>query len=179
MKNFQNICLILFLFQAFNSIAQGVKQTMHPESKYVLYVNSIHLVKNNYTLTLEKFISSERSFKIMLSGGEKENYVAASFDMLFYPCKKTSVSYLTGLSLMGYESPIETGLPVHQPMNKFFESEKDQYYSILQVVNGVLIHLSKHLCFELDGKIGPAYNISESKFLWSWSININLGIPFD
>src|SRR5205807_1373388 len=106
------------------------------EGKNVLFINPVHLTKGNYTLTFERFITLNRSFKFLLSGGEKENYVSAAFEENYYPFKNSSVNYLVGISLMGYESPIATGVPIARPMNQFFESTKDQYYSAMQIVNG-------------------------------------------
>jgi len=163
-----------------NGFAQELKASEKVSTdKNILYVNPAHLSKGNYTFTFERRINSVRSYQVMLSGGEKANYVAVAFGMNYYPFKPNSVNYLVGLSLMGYESPIETGVPVHSPMNEFYESGDDNYYAAFQLTNGALLKISKYFYFELDGKIGPAYNLSADQFCWSWSVNINIGIPFE
>lgn len=144
----------------------------------ILYFNPIHISKGNITLSYEKFIQPQKSYKITLSGGEKENYISGSFDANYYFSSPALINYFLGMSLSAYESPIITGVPVYKPFNKFSESLDDQYYVGLQLKNGALFRLSRFMVFEIDAAIGPFYNLSESKWLAVWAINLNLGIPF-
>jgi len=173
--------IILFLVLANIAIAaaqESVQKNAEFEKKNVLYVNPLNLAAQNYTFTYERFTSSHHSYKIMLSGSEKENYAALAYDWNFYPFKKSAVNYFGGLSLTGYECPLEAGVPISRPVNEFFEGDEDQYSVSLQLVNGALMKLFNRLYFEIDGKIGPEYNLSAKQYRWIWSVNINLGVPF-
>lgn len=147
-------------------------------ARNVLYVNPAHAVNGNITLSYERFTGSRTSFKVMLSGGEKANYVAIAFDLNYYPASPAAINYFIGGSFMMYESPIVTGVPVSQPWNRFFESPDDQYHVALQLKNGGLLRFREFLHFAIDGAIGPAFNLNEGKWLAVWAIGVNLGIPF-
>jgi len=144
----------------------------------LLYINPVHLSKGNLTLSYEKFIAEQKSFKIILSGSEKANYILVEIDANYYTSKPASINYFLGIAFFGYESPIVTGVPVYHPFNKFSESEEDIYSLGLQVKNGVLFRLSKFVFFEMDMAFGPSYNLTDKKWLAAWSINLNLGVPF-
>lgn len=144
----------------------------------LLYFNPVHLSKGNITLSYERFIARQKSYKIILSGSEKANYILVEFDANYYTSKPASINHFLGLALFGYESPIVTGVPVYHPFNKFSESEEDIYSLGLQVKNGVLFRISKFAYFEMDMAFGPSYNLTDKKWLAVWSINLNLGVPF-
>jgi hypothetical protein len=144
----------------------------------VLYVNPVHLLNGNVTLSYERFSGWDRSFRVTLSGGEKASYVAAAFDLSYYPAPPTAINYFIAGSLMAYESPIRTGVPVSQPWNRLFESSDDRYYVGLQVKNGALFRLRDSLWFGIDAAIGPGLSLNEGTWLCVWAINLNVGIPF-
>lgn len=144
----------------------------------LLNINPMHLSEGNLTLSYEKFIAAQKSFRVILSGSEKANYILVQFDVNYYTAKPASLNYFLGLGLFGYESPILTGVPVYHPFNKFSESEEDVYSLGLQVKNGILFRLSEFANFEMDLAIGPSYNLTEKKWLAVWGINLNLGVPF-
>jgi hypothetical protein len=144
----------------------------------LLYINPMHLSRENLTLSYEKFIGEQKSYKIILSGSDKANYILVEFDANYYTAKPASINYFLGLALFGYESPIVTGVPVYHPFNKFSESEEDIYSVGLQVKNGLLFRISKVAFFEMDIAFGPSYNLTEKKWLAVWGINLNLGVPF-
>ena len=155
------------------------KTSFDPDFKTnILYINPGHLSKGNLTLSYEKFIALQKSFKIILSGSDKANYILVQFDANYYTAKPASMNYFLGLGLFGYESPILTGVPVYHPFNKFSESEEDIYTLGLWVKNGVLFRISKFAFFEMDMAFGPSYNLTEKKWLAVWAINLNLGVPF-
>ncbi len=78
--------------------------------KNILMVNPIHLASCNYTFSYLRFIREKESFLITLSGSEKENYIAISADLNYYPALPSSVNYFIGGSLLGYESAIKPEL---------------------------------------------------------------------
>ncbi|MBK5285595.1 MAG: hypothetical protein JJE25_09330 [Bacteroidia bacterium] len=165
--------LSLLLYEVMICSAQGMEQ-----KKNILLINPMHLSKGNITISLEHFMSMKRSFTVTLSGGETDNYVAVECGINYYPAKPAQINYKVGISVLGYESPIRTGVPVSKPVNDFFESDEDEYYLGLQLANGGLFRVSKSIWFEIDGKIGPSENLSKGKWLMVWSINLNLGINF-
>ncbi len=141
-------------------------------------VNPIHLASGNYTFSYLRFFREKESFMITLSGSEKENYVAISADLNYYPALPSLINYFVGGSLLGYGSPIKTGAPISRPLYKFLESDENEYYLGLQIVNGCLFRISKRVLIILDGRIGDARNFSANEWLTIWSVNVNLGISF-
>ncbi len=158
------------------------KESTEPEDinfrKNVLYINPAHLIKGNITLGYEKFTKSRKSYKVTLSGGEKENYILVAFDVNYYMSSPSLINPFLGFSLTAYESPILTGVPVSRPFYDFSESLEDEYHLGLQVKNGILFRLTKFMYFQMDMAIGPFYNLSEKEWRAVWAINLNLGIPF-
>src|SRR5262245_25049894 len=104
----------------------------------VLSINPAHLVNGNITLTYERFTGPRRSVRVMLSGGEAASYVAVAADLNHYPALPAALNYFVGASVMAYESPIRTGVPISRPWNRFFESSDDRYFLAVQVKNGGL-----------------------------------------
>ena len=147
-------------------------------NKNVLMINPIHLLERNYTISYVRFIKSKQSYRVTGSGSEKENYVAVAFNWNYYPALPAPINYFIGGSVIGYETPIRTGVPISRPFYRFFESGDDEYYLGLQLVNGVLFRISKKVLFSVDGMIGPARNLSTSEWLAIWSVNVNIGISF-
>lgn len=144
----------------------------------LLSVNPVHLANGNVTLTFERFTSDQRSFRIILSGGRKDNYVLVAADLNYYPSPRASINWFVGGSLIVYESPIVTGVPITQPWNRFSESGDDRYYVATQLKNGALFRLREFLSLGIDLGIGPALEVTNGSWLWVWSIGLNLGIPF-
>ncbi len=181
MKTFILILLSAVCGLAQNTLTDSEEKTKIENTGYktnVLYFNPVHLSKGNITLSYEKFYQQQKSYKIILSGGEKANYILIAFDANYYPSYPSVINYFLGLSALGYESPIITGVPVYHSFNKFSESTDDQYYLGLQLKNGALFRITRNVLFEIDAAIGPAYNLSESKWLAIWAIHLNLGISF-
>src|SRR5262245_35405799 len=95
--------------------SQGPAQEPAPPvagARNVLYLNPVHLAKGNITLTYERFTAPRRSFKVMLSGSEAEDYVAVAADLNYYPAPPAPLNWFIGGSVLGYESPIVTGVPI-------------------------------------------------------------------
>lgn len=163
-------------------IATNKGEETAPDTKIypsnVLYINPVHLSKGNITLSYERFTKPNKSYKVTLSGGEKENYILAAFDVNYYMSPPSLINTFLGLSFTAYESPILTGVPVSRPFYNFSESLEDEYHLGVQVKNGILFRLTKFIYFKIDTAIGPFYNLSEKEWRAVWAINLNLGIPF-
>src|ERR1051325_8474455 len=144
----------------------------------VLYVNPVHLANGNITLSYERFTAPHKSFKVLLSGGVKTNYVAAGVDLNYYPAPPAKINYFLGGSFLMQESPIATGVPISQPWNRFSEGSDDRYFVGLEVKNGGVFRIREFLDFEIDLGVGPAFNLTQRTWLAVWGISVNLGIPF-
>ncbi len=148
------------------------------EPGQILYLNPVHLTRGNITIGLERFVSLTTTVRMMLSGGTTEAYAFASAGMSRHLGRGSPVSFYLGASVFGYESPIETKVPISAPFNEFFESDQDQYYLGLYFTNGVLFRVWRRVFVTVDASAGPARNISANRWLAAWAINLNLGFPF-
>jgi len=145
---------------------------------HILYVNPVHLLRRNITVGYEQSGKGALSLRFSVSGGVDSQYVFLSAGVNRRIGHRAPVQYVLGVSVLGYESPIKTGVPITSPFNRFFESGTDRYFIGTQVSNGVLLRTSRVVWVSLDAAIGPAFDISGRRWLTVWAVNLNLGFPF-